>query len=138
MIVIVPRVAMIGGIWIFELRNPFNRSKGGTNQQNNNHGENQCIEDWSPTAIAAERASSEPTEMSNPPPIMTKVEPISHSSDYRALPEYVYDVSPKTERLGVISEMTSANTNNAMMILYVPRKLANLDLTAGPDIQLTT
>ena len=75
--------------------------------------------------------------MSNPPPIMTKVEPIAIIPIIE-LCLNMFMMFLQDRKLGVISEMTSANTKNAMMILYFPRKLANFDLTAGPDIQLTT
>jgi hypothetical protein len=128
---------MIGGIWIFELRNPFTAPKAAPTSKTTITARNQCIEDCSPTAIAAERASSDPTEMSNPPPIMTKVEPIAIMPIIE-LCLNMFMIFLQDRKLGVISEMTSANTKNAMMILYFPRKLTNLDLTAGPDIQLTT
>lgn len=93
----------------------------------------QCMEDCNPTAIAAVKAINEPTEISNPPPIITKVDPIAIIPTIelclKTLIMFLQDM-----KLGVRKDIIIINNKKAKSSLYFPPIFIPFNLKPELDI----
>jgi hypothetical protein len=115
----------MGGILILALKNPFSVPNKPPMTITNKIAIGQGTKFWKPMTMAAVSARVEPTEISNPPAMITKVDPMAIIPTIELCLKTL-SIFTHVRNLGVMNEIIIVRTKNAIMILYFPSTLKKL------------